>query len=83
MNTSKPANENSQDKVVITCRRILRQGVFEGLNRDSLFAEGCGNWRYLGGGYGNVGKRPERRPRGLAWLGGNAARLQKMPAGKR
>ena len=54
--------EISRDKVVIARSDVLRQVLFFG---DLTFPCGAmADLRYLGGGYGNAGKRPERRLRG-------------------
>ena len=74
--TSKPANEIRQDKVVITQGRTSRQRkTSPRLGNDRLF------WQHLGGGYGSAGMRPERRPSGRKCVGG-ASRLRGISGGK-
>src|SRR4051812_29700991 len=74
--TSKPANENRQDNVVIT------QGRTWGQRKTSPISVMVGySDRHLGGGYGSAGMRPERRPSGRKCVGG-ASRLRGISGGK-
>ncbi len=55
--TSKAANESGRTALFILRRNILGQIFFS-----HFFGEASYTVSYLGGGYGNAGKRPERGP---------------------
>jgi hypothetical protein len=73
--------KTARTKVVIARRKVHQQVfVCEGFG-DS--GEPVANWRCLSGGYGNAGKRPERRLRSEQGRVASTTRLERLLARKR